>query len=195
MDKVSNYIQKHAKWANALSKLRAILNDTELVETIKWGAPTYTINDKNVAGIGAFKNHFGLWFFQGVFLEDKKKILINAQEGKTKALRQMKFTSIDDIDEQTIRVYLLESIENRKLGKEIKPERKKEFDIPVELQSTLSGSGKLQDAFDRLSPGKQKEYANHIAEAKREATKMNRVEKIIPMIKEGIGLYDKYKNC
>jgi uncharacterized protein YdeI (YjbR/CyaY-like superfamily) len=36
-------------------------------------------------GIGAFKNHFCLWFHQGVFLKDKQTLLINAQENKTNA--------------------------------------------------------------------------------------------------------------
>ena len=43
--------------------------------------------------------------------------------------------------------------------------------------------------------GKQREYSEYIIEAKREETKQKRVEKIIPMIKIGAGLNDKYKNC
>ena len=53
----------------------------------------------------------------------------------------------------------------------------------------------LRSAFEGLTPGKQREYANYIAEAKRDATKESRLEKIVPMIFKGIGLYDKYKNC
>ena len=60
--------------------------ETELLETIKWGVPVYTLNDKNVLGMGAFKSYVGIWFFQGAFLDDPQKKLINAQEGKTKAL-------------------------------------------------------------------------------------------------------------
>ena len=37
----------------------------------------------------------------------------------------------------------------------------------------------------------KKEYET----AKREETRLARLEKIIPMIKQGIGLNDKYKNC
>jgi uncharacterized protein YdeI (YjbR/CyaY-like superfamily) len=46
-----------------------------------------------------------------------------------------------------------------------------------------------------LTPGKQREYAEYITEAKKDETKLKRIEKIIPMIKAGIGLNDKYKNC
>ena len=41
----------------------------------------------------------------------------------------------------------------------------------------------------------QREYADYIESAKREATKITRLEKIIPLIEKGIGLNDKYKNC
>ena len=53
----------------------------------------------------------------------------------------------------------------------------------------------LASAFKKLTPGKQREYANHISEAKRDATKESRLQKITPMIIEGKGLHDKYKNC
>jgi uncharacterized protein YdeI (YjbR/CyaY-like superfamily) len=46
-----------------------------------------------------------------------------------------------------------------------------------------------------MTPGKQREYAEYIAEAKQAATKERRLEKILPMIAAGGGLNDKYKNC
>jgi uncharacterized protein YdeI (YjbR/CyaY-like superfamily) len=53
-------------------KLRSIIQKSELVETVKWGVPVYTINDKNVVGSSVFKSYDGLWFFQGSYLKDKK---------------------------------------------------------------------------------------------------------------------------
>lgn len=51
-------------------------------ENLKWGMPVYSLEGVNVAGIVAFKNYVALWFYQGVFLKDDKKVLYNAQEGK-----------------------------------------------------------------------------------------------------------------
>ena len=96
---VEDYIAGNGEWTEALEKLRSILLDTEMEETVKWGAPVYTIDGKNVVGIGAFKSYVGLWFFQGVFLKDKEKVLVNAQEGKTKALRQWRFSGSGEMDE------------------------------------------------------------------------------------------------
>lgn len=193
---VEEYIEENAHFDDALKILRDLLNATQLDETIKWSAPVYTLNNKNVVGLGAFKNHFGIWFFNGVFLKDEHKLLVNAQENKTKALRQMRFKSAEEIDKNIVLAYIKEAIENQKLGKEIKPERKgKTVIIPETLQNELNKNTVLSEAFKILTPGKQREYCEHIATAKREATKLSRLEKIKPMIIQGVGLHDKYKNC
>ncbi|MDY8135571.1 YdeI/OmpD-associated family protein [Aquimarina sp. 2201CG5-10] len=190
---VEEYISKRGEWIPALEILRSIMRSTEMKETVKWGVPVYTVNGKNVIGIGAFKSYLGIWFYQGVFLKDSSKKLINAQEGKTKGLRQWRFTSIDEIDKDLILQYVNEAIQNQKEGKEIKIEKSKGFDIPTELQTALNTNTDLKASFEKLTPFKQKEYAEYITTAKREATRVSRLEKITPMIFEGIGLNDKYR--
>lgn len=195
MDKVTEYIAKHAQWSKELELLRSIILKTNLEETIKWGAPTYTYTGKNIIGIGAFKSYVGLWFFQGALLKDNHNVLYNAQEGKTKALRQWRFTEIAEIDEAKIHSYIFEAISNQEKGLEIKPDTNKKWELAPELKSAMQTDEILEAAFNNLTPGRQKEYSQYITEAKREATKLSRLEKITPMIYKGIGLYDKYKNC
>lgn len=196
VNSVEEYIENNENFSEALTLLRELICSTELSETIKWNAPTYTINNKNVVGLGAFKNHFGIWFFNGVFLKDEHNLLTNAQEGKTKALRQMKFTSINDINRNYVLEYVNEAIENQKAGKEIKPSRtKKETVIPEELTVALDANSSLKTCFESLTAYKQREYCEYIVSAKRETTKQSRLEKIKPMILKGVGLHDKYKNC
>ncbi len=195
MSSFETYHSKHLKWQKELLELRALLLETELEETIKWGAPVYSLAGKNIVGLAAFKNHYGLWFFQGVFLADHKKLLVNANEEKTKALRQMRFEAGNKLPLDDIKAYVLEAIENQKQGRELKPQKTKAINITAELSDCFKADADFKAAFEKLSMGKQKDYANHIAEAKREATKKSRLAKIKPMIHEGIGLYDKYKNC
>ncbi|WP_248723461.1 YdeI family protein [Seonamhaeicola sp. ML3] len=196
VNSIEEYIETHEKWSQALSLLRDIIKSTELKETIKWSIPTYTLNGKNVCGIGAFKEHFGIWFFNGVFLNDEHNLLINAQEGKTKAMRQLNFKSIRDIDKNIVLKYVKEAIENQKLGKELKPNReKKESAIPHELQNEFYKNPELETAFNALTPYKKREYCEYILSAKRDTTKISRLEKIKPLILKGVGLHDKYKNC
>ncbi|WP_432410586.1 YdeI/OmpD-associated family protein [Rasiella sp. SM2506] len=195
-EKVTQYIEKHVKWSTSLSQIREVLKATALVEEIKWGAPSYSYNSKILIGLGAFKNHMGIWFHQGVFLKDKHQKLLNAQDGKTKALRQWRLEEGDIIDTNILRDYIEEAIENCKAGKEVKAERitKKPILDPF-FKDALAKNTDLKKAFDALTPGKQREYAEHIASAKRETTRLSRLEKITSMILAGQGLHDKYKNC
>jgi uncharacterized protein YdeI (YjbR/CyaY-like superfamily) len=193
---IEEYIKANIKWYEALTILRDIIKSTDVEETIKWNAPVYSVDGKNVIGLGAFKNHFGIWFFNGVFLKDEKNLLTNAQEGRTKALRQMRFESVDDINKQAVLQYVKEAIENQKLGKEIKSDRtNKKPVITKELQNALDKDSVYKNSFNNLTPGRQREYCEYINTAKREPTKLSRLEKIKPMILQGIGLNEKYKNC
>lgn len=192
---VEQYLAEHADWKELISTLRSIIARTELAETIKWGAPTYTLNGKNVVAIGAFKEHVALWFFNGVFLTDPHNTLVNAQNGKTKGLRQLRYSTPSELEESIVTSYVEEAIENEKQGKRVKVERNKELIIPEELQSALQENETAKEQFSSLSLSKQREYADHIASAKREETKLKRLSKVLPMIEQGIGLNDKYRNC
>jgi uncharacterized protein YdeI (YjbR/CyaY-like superfamily) len=193
---VEEYIELNSHYADELTMLRNIITSTELEETVKWSMPTYCLNGKNVLGLGAFKNHFCLWFHQGVFLKDAHNLLINAQENKTKAMRQMRFETKADIKRTAVLNYVREAIENQRAGKDIKPKRvTKAVVIPNELKQVLDADKTLSNSFKSLTPGKQREYCEYIATAKREATKQTRLEKITPMIINGVGLNVKYKGC
>ncbi|HLT86233.1 MAG TPA: DUF1801 domain-containing protein [Sphingobacterium sp.] len=183
----------HSQWEDAIEKIQQILHELPLDREFKWGSDVYTYQGKNVASYGGFKNHFAIWFYNGVFLEDKDNVLITASEGKTKSLRQWRFQSADEIDPVKIKNYLQEAIQTVIDGKEIKPEKSIPHQPSGLLKETLTKDTSLQRAFDKLSPGKQKEYIEYINSAKQEKTKTARIEKITPLIKEGKGLHDKYK--
>ena len=189
------YIASHPEWTNELFELREMILSTGLEETIKWGAPIFMWNGKNVVSIAAFKNHIGIWFYQGALLKENTALLENTQEGKTKALRQIKFQKGQELPLDVLRKYVLEAKQNQQEGNEIKPEKNKKIEIPEELSEGFKKDETLKSAFQELSPGRQREYAEYISSAKREETKINRLEKIVPMIRSGQGLHDKYRNC
>ena len=190
---VDDYISNSKEWINELKKLRRIILKSELKEDVKWGLPVFTFQNKNIVGIGAFKSYVGLWFFQGALLKDEGKKLVSAQKGVTKALRQWRFDSVDDINEKLILEYIKEAIKNQRAGKEIKPVKKPKIKIPKELADVFKKNNNLNKAFDQLTPFKQREYCGFIEDAKREETKISRLKKIVPMIQKGIGLNDKYR--
>jgi uncharacterized protein YdeI (YjbR/CyaY-like superfamily) len=183
---------KNNNWLDELELLKSIIAETDLVETTKWGGIVYVLNGKNVLGIGGFKNYFAIWFFNGVLLLDKKKALVNAQEGVTKSLRQWRFSSKEEVNEAAVLEYINEAIANEKQGNNNKP-RKKEPIVSELFQKELDADAILAEAFLKFSPYKQYEFLEYIETAKREETKLSRIEKIKPMIKESIGLNDKYR--
>lgn len=187
-----NKWNKTNQWENEIEQLHAIIRKTSLVETTKWGGSVYTHKNKNVLGIGGFKSYFGIWFYNGVFLKDEKKLLINADEENTKSLRQMRFTSVNEIDEKLILYYINEAIEIEEKGLVI-PKEKKETIIPELLQNELDKNQELLTKFNEFSPYKQREFIEHLTSAKQEKTQLARLEKIIPLIVEGKGLNDKYR--
>ena len=192
-EKLEAYYTKAHPFREGINFLREIALKTEAEEHFKWSIPVYTLNNKNVFGICKFKNHFGVWFFNGVFLKDPKKVLENAQDGKTKGMRHWKFHDLEEVNEKVVLAYMNEALENQKKGLEIKAEKTKEIEIPELLQSKLDSDSVLKSSFENFTPYKQKEFCEYIAEAKQEKTKLRRLEKILPMIQDGLGLNDGYR--
>ena len=195
-DKIETYFQKKQAYQEGILKLRELVKTTELEETLKWGAPIYTINNKNVIGILAFKNHFGIWFYHGSLIKDTNQVLENAQKGKTKFMRHWKFTSIAEIDEDLVLSYINEAILLQKENLIPKAENKQKIEkteVPEILLEALSSNLKAKGLFDALTPYKQKEYFEYISTAKQEKTKQSRLEKSLNLISEGKGLNDAYR--
>ena len=190
---VDEYLDNAGQWQDELRTLRDILRSTDLAEEVKWGAPCYTEQGKNVVGIGGFKSYFGLWFHQGALLADKAGVLINAQEGKTKALRQWRMQTADDIDADLIRQYVAEARALVHAGKSITPSAPRPLELPPELRAAFDENREAAKEFDRLRPGLKREYAEYVADARRADTKQRRIEKILPMIIAGVGLNDRYR--
>ena len=198
MDKtqqVEAYYQESHLFKEGINLLRQLAQQTEAIETLKWRMPVYTIGNKNVFGIVRFKHHFGIWFFNGAFMQDSLKVLQNAQEGKTKGMRSWKFNSINEIKEASVLNYLNEAITNQKEGKFLVTRKvTKELVIPDLLVTAFKNDTELKTAFDKFTHYKQKEFCEYITEAKQDKTKQKRLAKISPMIKVGIGLADKYRS-
>lgn len=185
--------EKDTPWAEALERLKHIVDKTELKPEVKWGIDVYCYEGRNVLAFAGFKEHFAIWFYNGVFLKDDAGVLVNASEGKTKALRQWRMTSEDEIDEQLILAYIEEAIQHEKDGKVWTPEKNPMPEMHPLMQQAFEEDSELSKKFDAFTDFKKKEFIEYILEAKRESTKQNRLEKIKPMILRGEGLHDKYR--
>lgn len=188
-----DYEVKHPEWKEVMNSLREMILSTGLEEGIKWGAPIYMNNGKNVVGIGAFKSHCALWFFQGSLLTENTELLDIAQDGKERGMRQIKFYQDDPVPLDVLKKYVLEAKQNQQAGKKIAIQQKTKLEVPEVLEKALKKDPIFEAAFNKLTPGRQREYSKYIGEAKQQPTKEKRLEKIKPMILNGAGLNDRYK--
>lgn len=192
---VDQFIETREKWQSEITKLREILLTMDLEETVKWMFPCYVHNKKNVVGIGGFKSYFGLWFYEGASMKDPHGLLISAQEGKTKDLRQWRMTSAKEIKVRTIKSYVKEAIELSRIAKKPTPRKKNNsaVKVPPELQGALKANKKAAASFGKLSLSRQRGYAEYIADAKRAETKVKRLAKIMPLIERGVAIEELYR--
>lgn len=181
--------------APALGALRAVLLEAGLEETLKWGSPCYTLDGKNLVGVSSFSTYLGLWFHQGVFLTDPDGVLVSGTEGATKAQRQWRFDPAAPVPVDRVAAYVRETVENHRRGKVLAPERGKAVVVPPELEEALAADPAALGAFAALTPGRQREYAEHVAQAKRSETRQQRAQKVLPQIRAGVGLNDRYRSC
>ncbi|MBD0833292.1 YdeI/OmpD-associated family protein [Aestuariibaculum sediminum] len=63
----------------------------------------------------------------------------------------------------------------------------------MELKELISNHEAIKFSFELLSKYKQREYCEFITAAIRDSTKKSCMEKVIPMLLQGMGLNDKYR--
>ena len=68
------------------------------------------------------------------------------------------------------------------------------LEMPDDLLAALRNRGAMQQ-FEAMTPGKQREYAEWIGEAKRADTRLKRIEQAVEWIAEGKSRHWKYQNC
>ncbi|UII26348.1 DUF1801 domain-containing protein [Fulvivirga maritima] len=178
-------------WKDELVALRTIVLSCGLKEELKWSMPCYTHNGKNVAMVAAFKNHCVISFFKGALLQDTAGILQKGGEN-SQSNRLIKFTELQQVIdlEETIKSYIYAAIEIEKKGLKISDEQKTETPIPDEFKKHLRENALLKNAFEALTPGRQRGYLLHFSSAKQSKTRDSRIQKCIPTIMAGRGLHD-----
>lgn len=189
--KVDFYFEQNEQWQKEIRKLRSIILDCGLTETLKWGCPCYTYQNKNVVLIHVFKEYCAILFFKGALLSDTHGLLIQQSEN-VQAARQLRFTNLKQVTSQEaiIKAYVYEAIEVEKAGLQVKMKTTSDFKVPEEFRQKLDKMPALKKAFEALTPGRQRGYLFYFSQAKQSKTREARVEKYIKQILAGKGLDD-----
>lgn len=190
--KVDQFMCEAETWQAEFQKLRAIILDCGLTEELKWGQPCYTLANSNIVLMHGFKEYCALLFMKGALLPDPEGILIQ-QTANVQAARQIRFTTVQQISElePVLKRYVAEAIAVEKAGLTVEMKQTDEFPMPEEFVTMLEEVPGLQDAFEALTPGRQRAYLLHFAAPKQAKTRVARIEKSLPQIFEGKGLNDR----
>jgi len=189
--KIDKFLKNTIQWRDEFTLLRSIILDCDLNEELKWGVPCYTFDDKNIVLIHGFKKYCAILFIKGALLQDPESILIQ-QTKNVQAARQIRFTNIKQINNlrSIIQKYIYQAIEIEKAGLEVNFKKDNLDSLPDELISAFKTNQSLKDAFEELTPGRQRAYILYFTQPKQTKTKIARIEKWIPQIIAGKGLND-----
>ena len=189
--KVDAFLLNTKKWREELTVLRSIVMDSGLGEELKWGAPCYVHEQANVIIMQGFKDYFALMFFKGALMKDPQDLLRKPGEN-TQSGRQIRMTSMDEMlgQEEVLRAYIQHAIEVEKAGEKVITKKTEEYPVPSELEESFAENSDLQHAFYGLTPGRQRAYLLHFAEAKQSVTRKARIEKYTQRILNGKGILD-----
>jgi len=189
--KVDKFLMNSLQWKNEFTLLRSIILDCQLDEELKWGVPCYTFQDKNILLIHGFKKYCAILFVKGALLIDPKAILVQQTEN-VQAARQIRFTSFEQINDlkPIIKEYIDEAIGIEKAGLDIEFKKEDQFSLPEELINAFKIDQTVKDAFNKLTPGRQRAYNLYFTQPKQAKTRIARIEKWTPQILAGKGLTD-----
>ena len=178
-------------WQAELKLLREMMLQSGLVEEIKWSVPCYTHKGKNIAIIAAFKDHCSLSFFKGAGLEDPDGVLDRPGENSQSA-RLIRLTSTAQIRglRSAIGNFIQQAITLEESGYKPPSITLAQMPWPIELVQTFEKDSRLHEAFEALTPGRQRGYLLYFAAAKQSKTRFDRIEKNRERILSGLGLHD-----
>jgi uncharacterized protein YdeI (YjbR/CyaY-like superfamily) len=187
---VDDYLAASEQWPQEIRALRPLLVSAGLDEEIKWGKPCYTHEDANIAIVQEFADNLALMFFKGILLDDPAGVLEEVGPN-SHAARRMTFTSVEDVETHAdvVIAYVAEAIAVEEANTEVPP--RPEEQLAPELAERLAEHPELAEAFDKLTPGRQRAYNLHVSGAKQASTRERRVDAIVPRILEGKGLNDR----
>lgn len=178
------------RWTDELQFLRAIVLKAGLGEEIKWSMPCYTMNEKNILIVAAWKDYCSISFFKGALLKDTKQLLATPGENSN-AMRQFRFTDTKQIikTEKLILQYIKEAVVIEQSGVKITAPKKELVIIP-ELKEEFVNNPQFKNAFYELTAGRQRGYLIYFSTAKQSNTRLSRIKKYYDKIINGKGLED-----
>lgn len=192
---VDDYIHLAEPFAQpVLIHLRNLVHTAcpQVEEALKWGMPHF-IYKTNLCAMASFKHHCS-------FMIHKAALIVASQDvlkpiGTSGMGNFGKIKSLSDLPSDEIILGLLQrAIELTDQGIEL-PKIKKSIqvpDLPEDFREALQERMEVYDQFESMAPSHRKEYIEWISDAKREATRQQRIATAVEWISQGKGRNWKY---
>lgn len=179
------------RWAVGLAELRRLALGAGLVEMVKWGHPCYMHAGRNILIFGAFRENYRLTFFNASLMKDPEAVM-EKQGAFTRRPDMIRFTTNAQVAEMApvLLAYIAEAKGYAQAGIRA-PRTASEIEAPEELVEALDSDPELAEAFNNLTPGRQKSYLINLNSAKTTATRTKRIIGFRSKILAGMGALDR----
>ena len=193
--RIDAYISKAAPFAQPIleqvrARVHAAAPDVE--ETLKWGAPSFTLDGKILLMMAAFKAHAALNFWRGQEIGDSGP--------KAGAMGQFgKLTSVADLpDDSAFDALIAEAAALAKTApapRKPKHEPKPAATLHPDFAAALDDFPAAKATLDGFSPSARRDYLDWISEAKQDATRAKRIATAVEWLAEGKKRHWRYQDC
>ncbi len=187
--RVDAYIEAAAPFARPVLKhLRRCVHEgcPAVEETLKWSMPTFMLGGRILAHMASFKSHaiFGFWSGEQLFAHGLKPPEEDAMG------HFGRIGGMDDLPAKAEIVRLVRAAakvraEGADAPSKSRTPRKPAPAVPPDLKAALGKNKKARETFAAFSPSHQREYIEWITEAKRDETRLRRLEQAIAWMAEG----------
>lgn len=164
----------------------------EAEETLKWGAPAFTVDGKILLVMAAFKAHAAVNFWRGQELGD-----CGAKAG---AMGQFgKLTAVADLpSDAEFDALIREAVGLAKMApvpRKVKHPSKPLPELHPEFALALEQNPKAKATLDGFPPSARRDYFDWISEAKQDSTRTKRIATAVEWLSEGKRRHWRYQNC
>jgi uncharacterized protein YdeI (YjbR/CyaY-like superfamily) len=193
--RVDAYIARAAPFARPIfERVRGQVHSAvpEVVETLKWNAPAFTLDGKILLIMAAFKQHAALNFWRGQEIGDGSP--------KAGAMGQFgRLTSVDELpSDEDLAALIREAAQLSKSAPAPRKAKHAPKTAPAmhpEFASALATAPVAKAALDGFPPSARRDYLEWVADAKQDATRQKRIATAIEWLSEGKRRHWKYQDC
>ena len=185
--RVDAYIRKSADFAQPILKhLRAVVHAASptIEETMKWNFPHFMYKGM-LCAMAAFKEHATFGFWKGSLIVQRSDQSAERAMGHFGRLTRLADLPPKRVLIVYVRVAMRLNDEGVPSPTRVKPKKPRPLVVPPALAAALKKNAKACATFESFSPSKRREYAEWIADAKRDTTRQARLAQAIKWLAQG----------